>query len=165
MGRGAEERPRVNSERARSALHPLRRNGTAVLPRQWTLLAACPEHLRAWTCAHSHAALTTAPAKQFSLQWRLQGLVLTTAGVFKSNGEFGCLHIFFPSLQKKTPLRYLMFAIENRKIMLLKTKSLFKVFRVFSGGLLKWEGASLLASSARLLFFPFFMHQVINNSF
>lgn len=85
----------VNLQRAGSTLPPLSRNSTVVLPQQWRLFAACPEHLSAWTCAHYQATLTTAPAKQFLLQWHLQGLVPTTAGVFKSNGEFGCLHFFF----------------------------------------------------------------------
>ena len=66
------------------------------------LFAACLKHLSAWTCAHYQATLTTAPAKQFLLQWHLQGLALTTAGVFKSNGEFGCLHIFSPAFKKTT---------------------------------------------------------------
>lgn len=107
--------PRVNFQHGRSTLPPQSRNSTLVLPRLWTLFVVSLEHLSAWTCAHYQATLTTAPAKQFLLQLHLQGLVLTTASVFKSNGEFGCLHIFFPSPQKKTPLSNFMFAVEKKE--------------------------------------------------
>lgn len=145
----------MNSPCAGSTLPPLSRN--SILRQQWMLFTACPEHLSARTCAHYQRTPTTVPTKQFLLQWCLQGLVLITAGVFKSNGEFGCLRVFFPSLQKNPTFQILDVCYwKKRKIMLLKTKSLFKVFRVHSGDLLQWVRASLLTSSARLLFSPFF---------
>lgn len=86
----------VNAQHASSTLPPPAGAARCAPP----AMGACPEHLTAWTWAHDQATLTTAPAKPFLLPWHLQGLVLTTAGVFRSRGEFGCLCIFFPQPSK-----------------------------------------------------------------
>lgn len=106
-------------------------------PGQGTLLAAGLEHPSAWTF-HSVQQLQ----QQLLQNWRkfllhlcLQGLV--PGNSCNSDGEFGCLHVFFFFEKNPPPLRYLMSAIEKRIIMSLKTKSLSKVFREPSGGFLQ----------------------------
>lgn len=76
---------------------------------------------------NASCCLSRAPLLQsrffYFLQWRLQGLALRTAAVFRSKEEFGCLLIFFfPSLPKKNTFKILVCYRKKRKMMLLETK-------------------------------------------
>lgn len=128
-----------------------------MFPGQGTLLAACLEHLPAWTLHNVQQLQQQLLQSSFHFSSVFRDLCLQQLLFPKVVENLDAFMFFSPSLWKKI-FKILMFAIEKRIIMFLKTKSLFEMFREPSGGFLQWERANLL-TALPASFFPFsFIH-------